>query len=80
MLGKPGIEHVDLEIGKEDLLGVIQGSVNSISSGEGIGRAHSQAGGVIPYQVIILKEHLPAGLSAGEALWFFKVSQVFVIH
>ena len=34
---------------------------------------------MVPFQVVILKEHLPTCLPLEEALWLFKVGEVFVI-
>ena len=46
---------------------------------EGVGGVHGSAGGMIPNQVVVLKEHLPACLPAREALRLLEVGQVFMI-
>ena len=47
---------------------------------ECVSRAHSGAQGVVPFQVIVLEEHLPVSLSAREALWLFEVHEVFEVR
>ena len=69
-----------MQVGKEDLQGVILRGIYRIFSGKSISRAHSGAGGVVPDQVIVLEEHLPLSLSVRQALGLFEVHQVFVIH
>ena len=34
---------------------------------------------MIPFQIIILKEHLPMGLLLGKALGFLKVGEVLMV-
>ena len=66
-------------MGEEDLQGIILQGVYMVFSRKSVSWAHSCAQDVVPFQVIVLEEHLPAGLSAREALWFLEVCQVFVV-
>ena len=34
---------------------------------------------MVPFQVIILEEHLPSSLTTGQALWLFEVGEVFMV-
>ena len=34
---------------------------------------------MVPFQVIVLEEHLPTSLSSGQTLQFLKVGEVFVV-
>ena len=47
--GEGGVKHVDMQMGEEDLFQVVLGGVYSIFMGEGIGRAHGSAQGMVPY-------------------------------
>ena len=47
--------------------------------GLGIGWSHLGTGDVVPFQVVVLKKHLPMGLAMRQALWLFKVGEVLVV-
>ena len=61
-LGKGSIEHINVQMGEKNLQGIILGGIHRVLAGEGIGRAHGRAGGMVPFQVVVLEEHLPVGL------------------
>ena len=71
--GQGGVQHINVKVGEKNLLGVIEGGVHVILVGEGVGRTHSNAGGVVPDQVVVLEEHLPSHLAVRQTLRFLKV-------
>ena len=75
-----GIKEVDLKIGKKNLFHVVGRGVNIVFSGQGVHQTHLGTRNVVPFQVIVLEEHLLVSLSLGEALGFFEVGQVLVIR
>ena len=34
---------------------------------------------MVPDKVVVLQEHLPVSLSAGQTLWLFEVCEVFMV-
>ena len=63
--GKGRIQQVNMECGKKRLFNVVGGGVDFVFSGEGVSRAHSGTRRVVPFQIVILEEHLPSSLSSG---------------
>ena len=63
LIGEGSIEHVNMQMGEEDLQGIVLGGIHRVFVREGIGGTHYGARGVVPFQVIVLEEHLPVGLS-----------------
>ena len=59
-----GIKHIDMQVGEKDLQGIILGGIYWVFAGECVGGAHGSARGMVPFQVIVLEEHLPVSLSA----------------
>ena len=57
------IEHLDVEVGEENLFHVVGRSVYLIFSGQSVGWSHGSTWGVVPFQVIVLEEHLPSSLA-----------------
>ena len=59
--------------------GILLRSINVVLVGERVSGAHSGAQGVVPLQIVVLEEHLPASLTVRKTLWLFEVCQVFVV-